>query len=337
MTHLHHKRITLVTVTYGDRLHYCAELLRRSFEHEGVSHAVVVSNNAIADLSPLEAAWGKRITIVRLATNTGSANGYAVGIGRALERESTDYIWLMDDDNAPCEGALDVLCHQLDLLTRKQGRCGAAVLGFRPDHQGDIAAGVPAGLAMPPRSSYFGFHVGRIPYKIWRRTPWGRPRPDAIPDVVHLPFAPYGGLLGHRDMYADLGLPVPELVLYADDIEYTWRLTARGGCIALVTAARLEDLEGSWNVKRNWKNHFECMLLSGSDFRAYYSSRNQAWFDRNHWSTSGLMYRLNRFVFLRLLRLYGKRRNAGARLRLLERAIADGEASRLGFHADYSL
>ena len=138
-------------------------------------------------------------------------------------------------------------------------------------------------------------------------------------------------------MYADLGLPVPELVLYADDIEYTWRLTARGGCIALVTAARLEDLEGSWNVKRNWKNHFECMLLSGSDFRAYYSSRNQAWFDRNHWSTSGLMYRLNRFVFLQLLRLYGKRRNAGARLRLLERAIADGEANRLGFHADYSL
>lgn len=337
MPHLHHKRITLVTVTYGDRLHYCAELLRRSFENEGVMHAIVVSNNSSSDLSLLESRWGKRITVIRLPSNSGSANGYAIGIAAALERGTTDFIWLMDDDNAPREGALDVLAHQLDVLARQRGRQRAAVLGFRPDHQGDIAAGVPVALAMPPRSSYFGFHVARIPYKIWRRTPWGRPRADALPAVVPLPFAPYGGLLGHRDMFTDLGLPDPNLVLYADDTEYTYRLTARGGCIALVTGAELEDLEGSWNVKRNWKNHFECMLLSGSDFRAYYSSRNQAWFDRNYWSQSGMMYRLNRYVFLRLLRLYGKRRNAEARLRLLEAAIADGEASRLGFHADYSL
>jgi len=336
MSFSHNKRITLVTVTYGDRLHYCAELLRRAFDDEGVRHAVVVSNNSTSDLSLLEARWGRRVTVVHLPTNTGSANGYAVGIETAL-RGDTDYLWLMDDDNAPCPGALGVLCHQLDVLTRDTGRARAAVLGFRPDHQGDIAMGVPGALASPPRSSYFGFHVARIPYKIWRRTPWGRPRPGALPAVVSMPFAPYGGFLAHRDVYTDLGLPDPNLVLYADDTEYTWRLTARGGRIALVTGAQLEDLEGSWNVKRHWKNHFECLLLSGSDFRAYYSSRNQAWFDKHYWSTSGFTYRLNRLVFLILLRFYGKRRSAAARLRLLERAIADGEANRLGFHADYSL
>ena len=336
MNHTHHKRVTLVTVTYGDRVHYCAELLRRAFGNEGVAHAVVVSNNSASDLDSLEAIWGRRVTVVRLPTNSGSANGYAVGIATALTRD-TDYLWLMDDDNAPCPGALDVLCHQLDLLTRMHGRSRTAVLGFRPDHQADIAMGVPATQALPPRSSYFGFHVARIPYKIWRRTPWGKPQPQAIPEVVRMPFAPYGGFLGHREMYLDLGLPERQLVLYADDIEYTWRLTARGGHIALVTGARLEDLEGSWNVKRHWKNHFECLLFSGSDFRAYYSSRNQAWFDKHYWSSSGFTYRLNRFVFLTLLRLYGKRRQAADRLRLLERAIADGEASRLGFNADYSL
>lgn len=336
MTVTHHKRITLVTVTYGARVDYCAELLRRAFEHEGVAHAVVVSNNAESDLSPLEARWGRRITVVRLPTNSGSANGYAVGIETALRGE-TDYLWLMDDDNAPFPGALGVLCHQLDLLTREMGRDRAAVLGFRPDHQSDIAMGVPAALANPPRSSYFGFHVARIPYKIWRRTPWGRPRPDALPALAMLPFAPYGGFLAHRAVYTDLGLPDTKLVLYADDIEYTWRLTQRGGRIALVTGARLEDLERSWNVKKHWKNHFECLLLSGSDFRAYYSSRNQAWFDKHYWSASGLTFRLNRLVFLGLLRFYGKRRSAAARLRLLEAAIADGEACRLGFHADYSL
>ncbi|CAJ92961.1 Glycosyltransferase 2-like domain-containing protein [Cupriavidus necator] len=336
MKYTHHKRITLVTVTYGARLHFCAELLQRAFEHEGVAHAVIVSNNSSSDLSRLEDDWGARVTVIRLPTNTGSANGYAVGIDAALSRD-TDYLWLMDDDNAPCPGALDVLCHQLDRLTRGFGRNRAAVLGFRPDHQADIAMGVPVALAMPPRSSYFGFHVARIPYKLWRRTPWGRPKPTDMPEVLPLPFAPYGGFLGHRDLYLDLGLPERQLVLYADDIEYTWRLTARGGRIALVTGARLEDLEGSWNVKRDWKNHFECLLLSRSDFRAYYSSRNQAWFDKHYWSTSSLTYRLNRLVFLALLRIYGRRHGAAARLALLERAIADGEACRLGLHADYSL
>jgi len=336
MTSTHDKRITLVTVTYGDRLHYCDELLRRAFGNEGVGHAVVVSNNSASDLGQLESRWGRRVTVVRLAANTGSANGYAVGIAAALS-VAGDYIWLMDDDNAPSAGALDALCRQLDKQTHELGRHRAAVLGFRPDHQADIAMGVPVSRATPPRSSYFGFHVAHIPYKLWRRTPWGRPRPGTMPETVALPFAPYGGFLAHRDVYLDLGLPKRQLVLYADDIEYTWRLTARGGRIALVTGARLEDLEGSWNVKTNWRNHFECMLLSGSDFRAYYSSRNQAWFDKHYWSTSALVYRLNRLVFLRLLRFYGKRRDAGARLRLLERAIADGEAARLGFHADYSL
>lgn len=336
MTPTHDKRITLVTVTYADRLHFCAELLRRALEDEGVAHAVVVSNNSASDLTALESRWGSRVTVVRLAANTGSANGYAVGIATALALPG-DYLWLMDDDNAPFPGALDVLCRQLDTQTRELGRHRAAVLGFRPDHQSDIALGVPARRATPPRSSYFGFHVARIPYKIWRRTRWGRPQPGALPEVIALPFAPYGGLLAHRDVYFEIGLPERRLVLYADDFEYTWRLTARGGRIALVTTARLEDLEGSWNVKTNWPNHFECLLLSGSDFRAYYASRNQAWFDKHHWSTSSLVWRLNRLVFLALLRFYGKRRDAGARLRLLERAIADGEASRLGFHADYSL
>ncbi|MGF6597551.1 GT2 family glycosyltransferase [Paraburkholderia sp. GAS448] len=336
MTPISDRNITLVTVTYGDRIRYCAELLRRAFDDEGIAHGVIVSNNSTSNLEQLEQRWGERITVVRLPANTGSANGYAVGITAALSRKA-QYLWLMDDDNAPRHGAVAALCRQLDLLAARVGRSRAAVLGFRPDHQADIAMGVPVALATPPRSSYFGFHVARIPYKIWRRTPWGRPQPGPMPKVVEIPFAPYGGFLAHRSVYEDLGLPKRQLVLYADDIEYTWRLTARGGHIALVTDAQLEDLEGSWNVKTNWKNHFECMLLSGSDFRAYYSSRNQAWFDKNYWSTSTSMFRLNRLVFLLLLRFYGKRRHAAARLTLLERAIADGEAQRLGLNVDYSL
>ncbi len=64
--------------------------------------------------------------------------------------------------------------------------------------------------------------------------------------------------------------------------------------------------------------------------RAYYSARNQAWFDRHRWAASKLMHGLNRAAFLWLLRRFARRRGAGTRLALLERAIREGETGRLG-------
>ncbi len=330
-------KTTLVTLTYGDRLPYLQTLIERSLACPEIGHVIVVNNAATAPLATLTQRWPTQVRIIDLPTNTGSANGYAVGIDAAL-KAGAEYIWLMDDDNAPTPGAIEELHLRLAECSRKLGRAQVAVLGFRPTHQADIANGVPQRHAFPHRSSCFGFHIGQLPYKLWRRLPWGKPHADSLHhSLVKLPFATYGGLLGHRAMYENIGLPRAEMILYADDTEYTRRITASGGHIFLVTDALLEDLEHSWNIKARTNNIYETFLLGDSDLRAYYTARNQAWFDKFVWARWGWLYHLNRAVFMTLLHLVAIRRGAQRRLALLQQAIADGESGRLGINKSFPL
>lgn len=328
--------ITLVTVTYADRVHYLEELLRRSFDVEGVANAVIVSNASRSNLSALEQTWGTRIRIIPLKENTGSANGYAVGIQAALDAGAS-YLWLMDDDNAPKQGALVNLQQRLAMLSARLGCERSAVLGFRPDHQADVAAGVSAPNAFPLRSSFIGFHYRQIPFKICRRLRKGSSTPSIPQEVVTLPYAPYGGLLAARRLFEHIGLPKRDLVLYADDTEYTYRITAIGGAIELVTSAELEDLEGSWNLKSRYTNSFRGWLQGGSDLRAFYALRNQAWFDRHVWATSSIEYTLNKAIYIGLLKYFAARTGTGERLRLLRRAIHQGRSAALGVEPGFDL
>lgn len=330
-------RTTLVTLTYGDRGAYLRTLIERSLQSPFIDRVIVVSNAATADLPSLARQWPGQVEVVSLAENTGSAHGYRVGIEAALNA-GAEHIWLMDDDNAPTSGSIERL-HQC--LAERQAQLGlenAAVIGFRPGHQADFAAGVPRAFAVQWRSSCFGFHILQLPYKIWRRLPFGRPQPKAVPaPQVRLPFTTYGGLLAHASLYRKIGLPRSEMVLYADDTEYTWRITAQGGQITLVTGALLDDLEESWNTKARTRNIYETFLLGGSDLRAYYTARNQAWFDKHVWAGQRWLYRLNRGLFLFLLRQVARRQGTGTRLQLIEQAMRDGEAGRLGVHKAFAL
>ncbi len=326
---------TLVTVTYGNRIGYLRQMIERSLAFPQIERILVVSNAASVSLNELTERWPDQVRLIELDHNSGSANGYAVAIDAALQ-EGAQYIWMMDDDNAPSARAVELLHRELDRLIPLHGQARVAVLGFRPGQQEDIAQGVPARFAIQRPSSYFGFHVSQIPYKLWRRRPWGSASGTPA-SLISLPFAPYGGMLAHRSLYERIGVPRRELVLYVDDIEYTRRITATGGHLYMLTEAYIEELEQSWNIKSARHNIYETFLLGNSDFRAYYAARNQAWFDTHIWSDSPWMYRLNRSIFVALLRHFARRRNASARLALLEQAIREGEAACLGMSKAYPL
>ena len=328
---------TLVTLTYGQRLNYLQTLVSRSLSSWRIQRVIIVNNASTDNLRSLCEAWPGQVEVIDLPTNTGSAVGYKVGIEAALE-SGAEYIWLMDDDNAPTPGAIDALHQRLFECAQGRGWDKAAVIGFRPTHQADIAAGVPRPFAVQWRSSCFGFHIAQLPYKVWRRTPWGRPKGRrGQPTLVKLPFTTYGGLLAHRSLYERIGTPLGELLLYADDTEYTWRITASGGEIFLATEAVLDDLEHSWNIKARTGNIYETFLLGNSEFRAYYAARNQAWFDKHVWAASSWLYYINRSLFLFLLRQVARRKGSLERLNLIEQAIRDGESGRLGTHESYPL
>lgn len=333
----HPDRVVAVIVTYADRralLHRVLEALPK----QGVTSVVVVNNGAAWPVKEeLRAGHGDFVDVIDMGRNTGSALGYASGIQHALDR-GADYIWLLDDDNRPRGNALQKLQEAFAEAAAAMPRDRVAVLAFRPDHQADIAAGVPASRVNPRLNSFRGFHVLDLPYKFWRRTPWGRPRVRGrLPATVVLEQVQYGGLLFHRDLISLIGLPNPEFVLYADDLEFSFRVTEVGGQIRLVTSARLDDLERSWNVKARFSNGFVGMLQGAGDSRAYYGLRNGTYFDAAHMKKNRFVFWLNRIVFMTLLALFSVALRQRRRYRLLREAVRDGLHGRLGLSSRFPL
>ncbi len=329
--------ITVVTVTYGDRKTLLLQVLE-SLPEQRVARIVVVNNGAHWSVqSELAAAYGDFVDVVEMGANTGSAKGFATGIQRALDL-GAEYVWLLDDDNRP-HG--DALLKLLDAYTEAQKtapRDRLAVVAFRPEHQADVAMGVAADRINPRANSFRGFHVLDIPYKIWRRTPWRKPKAQGkLPETVTLDTAPYSGLLFHRDLIQAIGLPNDIFVLYADDLEFTYRITKKGGKIFLVVAAIIDDLESSWNIKANFSNGFVGHLKGAGDFRAYYGTRNSTYVYNTYIKKNSFVFWINRMVYEGLLFLFSVALGERARYQLLREAIKDGLAGRLGMNDRFPL
>lgn len=322
------KDVVVVTVTYGDRQALLRQVLD-SLPAQGVARVVVVDNGAQWPVSEmLRASYGDFVDVVTMGRNAGSAGGFKAGIARAMELHA-EFIWLLDDDNRPADGCLAalLLAYAQERQTTSADRL--AVLAFRPEHQADVAAGVPERRINARPDSFCGFHVLDIPYKFWRRMRWGRPR-GLVPARVRLDVAPYSGLLLGREVVDAIGLPDERFVLYADDTEYTWRITARGGRIVLVTAACIEDLESSWNIKARFGNSFAGWLHGSGEFRAWYGMRNQSWFDTHCRCRNRLACWFNRQLYMGLLGLAAWQSGTRARYALLQRAVAAGRVGELG-------
>lgn len=329
--------VVCTIVTYADRRALLLSVLD-SLPEQGVTRVVVVDNGAHwqvqADLSDR---YGDFVDVVEMGRNSGSAGGFTAGIQRALDL-GAEYIWLLDDDNRPAADCLDALLAAYHRLRADNPTHHIAVLAFRPEHQPDLAAGVPLHRINPRRSAFRGFHIFDLPYKFWRRTPWGRPhvRGD-LPELVDLYAAPYSGLLLHRTVAESIGLPREDFVLYTDDTEYTYRITQSGGRIALVTSAHLNDMESSWTVRRCSETTFSMLLKNGKDLQVYYGMRNGAYFDAYCRPNHRCMFWLNRWIYLSTLWMQALFTRRTDRCRLVMLAVKDGLAKRLKLHPRFPI
>lgn len=331
----------VVTVTYADRYPLLVQMLERVISL-GVLHVVIVDNgshlNSAEKLKAFADNHPASVTVCRQKQNIGSAGGYNVGIQNAIDTDA-EYIWLLDDDNLPAADALYLLFKIYENQVKHYKKNQLALLAFRQDHQADIAMGVNPRQAYPRPGSFWGFHILDLPFKIWRRTRWGRPiKPlEGIPEIVSIPWAPYSGFLFHRDVVSQLGLPDERFVLYGDDTEYTARLTRSGGNIFLVTKACLIDLDASWNIKKRYNNSFKGWLLGGQNFRAYYAARNQTFLDLKLLGNNGIWLRVNMGLYLVGLLIYALVLHRVDRFYLIIKAVRDALNNKLGHSGSYKL
>jgi len=308
-------------------------------QREGIQRVVVVDNGSVEQIAALvRAEFGNFGDVVTLPKNTGSAGGFKRGIRRALQFD-TEFLLLLDDDNEMQHGCLNALSATYYEYARFVHPAMLAVLAYRPDRQADVAGKIPASGMDDDRAAFFGFNLRDLPFKLYRRTPWGRRwvANRAPASEVAVAVAPYSGLYFHRSVPEIHGLPDERFLLYADDTEFSFRLTRNGGKIVLVTDAKLVDLEASWNVRTRYTNTFDALLQGDGDFRAYYSTRNNAYFERWMRDGNGWARSLNRTLYLTALRLRADMTKRQPRFQLLLGAIRDGEAGRLGEHPNFPL
>jgi GT2 family glycosyltransferase len=331
-------RVVAVLATYRDRSTMLEAVLDR-LRDEGVAQAVVIDNGATWPLvERLAARFGDFVDVVAMGGNHGCALGYARGMERAIEL-GADLVWLLDDDNRPMPGSLAALLATWKDELARPGSVGPdrlVVTAVRDEHHADVLAGVPERHLKVRWDSFGGFHLRDLGYKFWRRTPWGRPSGRAAA-AVRVDVTPYGGSLFHRSLVARFGLPLLDFYQYGDDTEFMWRVTREGGRILVVTAARIEDLEESWNPTVQLANRFSGLVAGSSAFRTYYSTRNAAYFESRFRRRNRLMFALNRGIYLAMVRFYARRSGHPDRYRLIREAVADGLAGRLSINPRYQL
>lgn len=332
--------VCVVTVTYGARWHLLRQALA-SAQSEGIRRAVVIDNGAKEDIAALASnEFGAFVDVMTMGRNTGSAGGYKAGMQRALDL-GAEYLLLLDDDNELQAGCLATLAATHQACIQSVPRDRLAVLAYRANWQTDVVKNVPSNGMEGNRAAFLGFDFQDVPFKFFRRTPFGRQWIAKRPmlDQVVVAIAPYSGMYFHRAVPEMHGLPDERFFLYADDSDFSYRLTQANGKIVLATEAKLVDLELSWNMKARFSNTLDALLMGDGDFRAFYSTRNHAYFEgyRDANRKEKIIRSINRAVYLAALRLRAQMVGRKKRLALLMNAIRDGEAGRLGEHADFPL
>lgn len=323
-------QITLITVTYGRRAHLLGSTLLAA-AHAGVTAAIVVNNGQHYDeLSSSIINCPIPITTIEMGANTGSAGGFSAGMSAALSG-NVGLVLVLDDDNLIQQAALASLTKEWSKLSDSVGKSNAVVLANRGDHPPRRATKGGKKGASPEDNGFFGFKIQDIPKKFLARIlPNSIETEDSAGDSYDAVSAPYGGMFFHTDLLHKHGLPDKNYVLYVDDTDYSYRLVRGGATIKFIPSATVEDAEKSWNVKSKSGNSFMTILNSDSEFRVFYSSRNQSFFEHRKRSHNTVARQLNKFVYLSILYFLARIHNRLDRYYLFKESVNLGEQGILG-------
>ncbi|HHW21066.1 glycosyltransferase [Thermodesulfovibrio thiophilus] len=328
------KNIFVVTVTYGNRFHLLKKVIDSALS-EGVAKVIVVDNNSVpesrAKLREYEKKLGsQKIKVIYLGDNYGSAGGFKRGLEEAYNDSECEFIWLLDDDNQPQKDSLKVLYEFWDNLEDENKEKKVSLLSYRKDrvaYKEAVMTNNP-NLVLGRKNSFLGFHIADLPKKVLRRfkRKFGirKFKEDKNIKFGKVSVAPYGGIFFHKNLIDSIGYPNEKFYLYADDHEWSYRITKNGGSIYLILDSLVNDIDTSWNISRNNETSVS-IIATGSDFRVFYSIRNRVFFETKNLVESNIIYKLNIYFYLFLLFIANSKKYL-----LIKNAIRDGREGKLG-------
>ena len=144
-----------------------------------------------------------------------------------------------------------------------------------------------------------------------------------------MPYVPYGGLLMHKSLVADIGYPNERFFLYVDDSEYSYRITQNGGTIWLIPSCKVIDIDKSQGINYQ-KKLFHSQLLDEWTFRTYYHVRNRMYFYSRVAIKNKFMFAVNKVLYLAYLQTISVISAKQSAYKKLLAAVNDGLKGNLG-------
>ncbi len=329
------KSLCVVIVTYADRFEFLDRVIKRIHKENDIKKFFIIDNASVEPsknlLKNLKISYPDKVQLYRFEENKGSAGGFKKGIELALKCQECDYILLLDDDNLPEENFLEKIRSSINNISFDKDKDAFWI--FRTDRENFldyVSKNQPDGM-LPDKNGFLGFHIFTISRKLFklilnRIFPKSKLVPSSKISVIKA--APYGGLLFHKNLIQRIGLPREEFFVYVDDYEWTYRISKKGGNIFSIFSAKIEDIDKSWHKKKDKKSFFSKIFEAEDSFRIYYLVRNRTVFELENFVENKLLYKINRYLFFRILKIYG--RNKPERYKLIINAIKDGEEGKLG-------
>lgn len=326
--------ISVVVVTYGNRWNLLSMVLEKLHSVSAVGKVILVDNASSYDVvGNCNSAGFEKVDVVRNRSNLGSAGGFSRGISLAMQ-DPENLILLLDDDNLPKDDSIEKLMATYWRLASANSEEGFAVAAYRDSQHGGFNKPVKP-LFMLGRD-FLGFnlfnaiqrHFGLVECHFEKK-----PGPDCA--KFHRGNA-YGGLLFSPKLIEKIGLPLDDLVLYFDDIEFTSRIIDNGGMIWLDTDSIVEDIEKNYSASL-FKIPIFGFVLGESNKKIYYIIRNRSFIDKFIDGKSSFFYSINKhgfsiFVYIACLFTF-----KWDRLRAVYKAISDSGRGRMGVSSKYPL
>ncbi len=215
------KRIAAIVVTFN-RKEYLVRSIEALQRQQCDDLDVLIIDNASTDGTAEAVASlvdGQRIAYHNTGANLGGAGGFNYGMRLAVEA-GYDYLWIMDDDCIPDDGALAAL--------------------LEADKQLEGNYGFLSSIAYWKDGSPCNMNVQKTGLK------------DKIEDytspLVPVMMATFVSAFIPARRVREVGLPIKEFFIWSDDLEYTRRLSLRYPCYAVNGSRVLHDMKSNDKV-----------------------------------------------------------------------------------------
>lgn len=320
--------VAVVTVTYGKRWHFLLQVIEAVLKDSHVSCFIIVDNGSQNkdEIKRGVHEYGERVIILRSEKNIGSAGGFALGLEKARTIDC-DFVYILDDDNVPEEGSVDTFLRIKKQLNEEK----VVLVGNRVDIPGseEVFYHKGQGLTEPKGTFFEPVSLVKIAHFISllfkRKLNHSRELSSPREFVPNESFV-YGGAFIPIEAIRKAPLPDKDLVLYGDDIEYSWGIKRLGYSSYVCYSPKIHDLEVSFGESSQVVGLFDQKTLL---FRVYYRIRNMVLISRRNTRQSkiGLLISILVWIealsFLGLVR-YGFNKNYVKRVFLMWRAVYAG-------------